>query len=393
VEALRIKHRMQVLIGLRDGGPLSRVELARRTSLSNTTLTKVVADLIDRGWIVEAQTRRTRELGRPQVELALVAHACRILVVVIDPDAVALGVVGLDLEPLHLERHACRTSDSRDTLDRVASLVKRFRRFHSADATNVRGLAVVLPGGTDTRLRMVSSSRQLGWHGVPVSDSLEASCSLPVIVHNNTRAMGFAEFRALGLHEEQPMLFLQARFGLGAAMVNSMSPNVHAHYGVSELAYIPVAVNRFRHKAPTPDKHLVRVLTQKYLETVLDVSAQDGPVVALMEARRRAGDSAARRLYNQTIENLACGLGVAVDILHPRIIVLGGVFAHASAAFIDDLNLRLRERAQPEHTESLVIQCSCLGPIGAVQGGAIAAFDRCLADAAIYEQRVDPPPD
>lgn len=385
VEALRIKHRMQVVVALRDQGALSRVELTRRIALSPTTLTKVVGDLVERGWIKEAEARRNRELGRPQIDLQLVPNGYQVLVVVIDPDAARLAAVGLDLEPLFLERHELPTRDARATLEQVAGLVKRFRRAHAKETPNLRSMSVVVPGGTDTKLRTVLWSRQLGWQNMDVADALEAACGLPVVVHNNTRAMGFAEFRVLKLHEDQPMLFLQARFGLGASMVNSATNSLHGHYGVSELAYIPLGINRFAEKAPTPDKHLVRVLTETYLQTVLEAKPSDGPVIALLESRRAAGDAVARKLYEQTVDNLARALGVAVDILHPRVVVLGGVYANASGAFVEALALRLREYAQPEHTGGLVVQCSRLGAIGALQGGAMVAFDHVLLDPATYE--------
>jgi predicted NBD/HSP70 family sugar kinase/biotin operon repressor len=383
VEALRLKHRMEVVLALRDKGPLSRVELARHTGLSSTTLTKVVADLLGFGWLVEAQAQHGGEIGRPRIALELVPHACEILAVVIEPDAMTLARVGLDLEPLQLRRHEVASSEAHAAMEIVVSLVRKFRRLRGSSATRLRAISVVLPGSTDARLRTVLWSRQLGWQQLAVADLLESASGLPVVVSNNTRAMSFAEFRHLKLHEDQPLLFLQGRFGLGAAMVNSASSRLHGHYGVSELANIPLATNDFANQVPT-DERLVSVLNERYLRAVLAAGQEDGPVLPLIESRRLAGDPVAEHLYEQTLQNLARALAIAVDLLHPRVIVLGGVYALASGSFVEEIARRVRIYGQPELTASLEIRCSELGALGALQGAALAAFDRLLAEPGTY---------
>ncbi|WP_327089413.1 ROK family protein [Nonomuraea sp. NBC_01738] len=71
---LRVRNRGQVLRLLRDHGPLSRAELARRTGLSATTMTKVVAQLIGEGCLAEGATGPARP-GRPATDVALVPGA------------------------------------------------------------------------------------------------------------------------------------------------------------------------------------------------------------------------------------------------------------------------------------------------------------------------------
>ena len=379
VEALRIKHRKDTLLALRDHGALSRVGLGRHIGLSPTTLTKVVADLIGLGWVIESESPRGGEIGRPQIALALVPEACEVLAAIVEPDAISLAQVGLDLEPRSVERHAFAAADPDATLKRLAALITRFRAAHGGQ----RAITVAVPGTIDSALRTVLWAKPLGWQDVAFADRLEALCGLPVVLHNNTRAMALAEFRHLGLHEDQPLLFLQTRFGLGASMVASATPGRNGHYGASELAAIPLGRNAFQERVPT-DKQLLGVVSEPYLQAVLKAGPDAGPVLPLLEQRRDAGDAVAKRLYTQTVDNLARGLAVAIDILQPRIVVLGGIYRPASPRFVGDLLQRLHEHAQPELMRELALQCSQLGATGALQGAAIVAFDRLLLDAAAY---------
>jgi predicted NBD/HSP70 family sugar kinase len=386
VEQLRIRHRGEVVRELRDHGPQSRVELGARLQRSSTTLSKVIGDLLEIGWVRESGPQHQAEPGRPRTALELVPDACKVLCLLLEPDAVHAAVAGLDARPgpMRSQSGALRIQDPGVSVELLAGIVHEAQRLErAAGGRPLRAVSIAMPGLTDTRLRTLLRSRQMGWHQIALADALESRTGLPVLVTNNTRAMAFAEFRHLGLDEEQPMLFLQARFGLGAAMVNGASSDRHGHYGASDLGYIPLATNAFADRVPT-DSHLVSVTNEAYLCAVLGIPAASEPVLPLLERRRAEGDATACRLYAQTLDNLALGLGIAIDILGPRVVVLGGIYGQASPAFAEDLSARLRGRAQPELLEGLAIRRTALGRLGGLQGAALVALDKLLADARVY---------
>jgi len=404
VEQLRVKHRMDVVLALRDHtvaagnaaaavppeNALSRSALCELLGHSSTTMTKVIADLRGLGWVSESETQRLSDVGRPRTALRLHAGKCQVMAITIEPFALHWAVIGLDLEIVASGTQACLVfaQATGRTLRDLARLVQAWRmRARGATSDTLRAISIALPGMTDTQLRVTLFSRQLGWNNLDIATPLEAATGLPVLVHNNTRAMGFAEFRYLGLHENEPMLFVQARYGLGAALLNSARPSRHGHFGVSELGYLPLGRNRFAKTVPT-DGTLVAVTNEAFLRRVLELPGADHgdgiDVLVEMERRRFAKDRTAVVLYRQTLDNLALGLGVAVDLLNPRIIVLGGIYALASAAFVAELGRRLASRAQKSGATAPRIQHSQLGRMGALQGAAMVGFDRLLRDAASY---------
>lgn len=386
VEQLRIQHCMEAVLALRDQPSLSRLDLCRVMQRSTTTMTKVVADLMACGWVRESSTRQAAGAGRPRTLLRLAPEAFPVLAVSVEPDAVHSAVLGLDLQVA--EVRTLRLSVSRqppqDSLQALAAIVARHARaLRDAGLPALRGVAIVLPGMTDTALRVVRRAPFLGWKDYAVAEALQEQIALPVWVHNNTRAMAFAEFRHLALHEDQPMLFVQARVGLGAALVNSARPSQHAHYGVAELGQIPLGINRFSTQVATAGE-LVSVTNEAYLRAVLDSTGDADALLGELEGRREAGEALAVTLYAQTVENLAGGLAIAVNLLNPHTIVLGGIYAHASERFIDDLARGIRQRARDELTDGLRLQCTRLGRQGALQGAAIVAYAHLLRDPNNY---------
>lgn len=386
VEQLRTQHCMEVVLALRDHGSCSRLDLCHLIKRSTTTMTKVIADLMAYGWVEETEVVRSRDLGRPRIFLRLVPESVTVLSLIIEPDAVHSAVVGLDLLPKDNASYPMPVSeqDSMQTIAELASIINNHIFSQKVkDKSPLQSVAIVLPGMTDTRLRTSIRAPFLGWKDLDIAGYLEPLIGLPVVVYNNTRAMGFAEFRHLKLHEDEPMLFVQARFGLGASWLNSSTPNRYSHYGVSELGRIPFCINYFSKLVPT-DSNLRSVTNEAYLRTVLSARAGDGPVIPLLEKRRDEKDTVALLLYEQTLDNLANGLGIAVNLLKPSIIVLGGIYADASQKFMTDLEARIKNNVEEELTQGMKIQCTQLGRTGALQGAAIIAFDRLLRNSTTY---------
>src|ERR1700674_345392 len=72
---LRERNRQRVLGALREQGRTSQAEIARATGLSRTTVSKVVAELKETGFVdvleVKASDHPSLHGGRPSVQLAL----------------------------------------------------------------------------------------------------------------------------------------------------------------------------------------------------------------------------------------------------------------------------------------------------------------------------------
>jgi predicted NBD/HSP70 family sugar kinase len=321
----------------------------------------------------------------------LVPNSLQISGIVLEPDAIHSAVLGLDLQARHSASKSTPVAGQAPsiTLEIIGDIVaQQNAHLSKTGQAPVSCVAIVLPGMTDTRLRTSLRSRVLGWRNQDIANPVEQRTGLPAVVHNNTRAMAFAEFRHLGLHEDQPLLFVQARFGLGASLVNSAIPSRHGHYGVSELGHIPLGTNAFADRVAA-DSNLMSVTNDRYLRAVLGLVPGEQEVLPVLEQRCDAKDGLAQDLYWQTIANLARGLGIAINLLNPSIIVLGGIYAQASQKFVKDLESELKLHAQEELTQDLHMQCSQLGRSGALQGAAIVAFDRLLRDPATYRRSLE----
>ena len=381
VEQIRVEHRLKVIRALRDQGPQSRVELCELLGLAPTTMTKVVADLLQQGLVDESGLQVQNGVGRPRLDLRLVPDSRHVISVVITPDGLDWAVVRLDLSVAQQGRvaFAVASRPPKHSLDAIAALVSDLvgaaRAKHAAKPI---GVAIAVPGFVDDQMRMSVRAPHIGWSHVAIADHLEAHTSLPVVVHNNARAMALAELQQLRADGVSPLLYVQAKHGMGAAIVDSTASALQRHYVLSELGNIPVQRHASAADGPE-DLRLGSVVTKHYLQTALGLKAGAVDVVPELERRAFAGDDAARRLYAQTVHYLAIGLGIAIDLLNPRTIVLGGIYALASDRFLDDLLADIKRLALGEFTQQVTLRRSSLVGRGAQIGAAMVGMERFLA--------------
>jgi predicted NBD/HSP70 family sugar kinase len=377
VEQVRVDHRLKVIRTLRAGGPQSRVELCESLNLAPTTMTKLIADLLQQGLVDESGLQAQNGVGRPRLDLRLVPESRHVISIAIGPESLEWAVVQLDLSVAKQGQVAFRVESRppRDTLDAIAALVSDLVATSRAKPS---GVAITLPGFVDEQMRRSVRAPHIGWTDVAISDHLETRLQIPVIVHNNARAMALAELQHLQSEATSPLLFVQAKHGIGAAIVDSAASALQRHYVLSELGNIPVQ----RHSSAEPgpqDLRLGMVVNEQYLRSRLKMKAGTGDVVPELERRALAGDDEAVSLYTQTVHYLAIGLGIAIDLLNPRTIVLGGIYALASDRFLCDLLADIKRLALGEFTQQIRLLRSSLVGQGAQIGAAMVGMERFLA--------------
>lgn len=381
IEQVRVEHRLKVIRALRDHGPQSRVELCESLTLAPTTMSKLVADLLQVGLVDEPGVQVQNGVGRPRLDLRLVPESRQVISVAITPEGLDWAIVRLDLSVAkHGHVAFCVASKApEDTLDAITALVSDLiGEARGKRDAKPSGVAVAVPGFVDEQMRVSLRAPHIGWSHVAIADHLEAQLELPVVVHNNARAMALAELQQLRVEGVPPLIYVQAKHGMGAAIIDSTASALQRHYVLSELGNIPVQRHATADSGPD-DLRLGMVVNEKYLQSALGLEAGAADVVPELERRALAGDEAAARLYAQTVHYLAIGLGIAIDLLNPKTIVLGGIYALASDRFLDDLLADIKRLALGEFTQQVRLLRSSLVGQGALIGAAMVGMERFLA--------------
>lgn len=370
--------RGQVLSLIRDEGPMSRADIARRLELSATTITRVVNELDAGKVLAEGQVLAQSGAGRPATALHIRADSCYVAAVQIGIGMVQIGIFNALNERLATEHFSYPVEEGADAmLRRVADGLQALCRS-SGMAGGLSGIGVAVPGPVDAAGRRMLISIRLNWRDVPVAETLEALTGIAVTVEHNVRAMALAEARYGQGRGLRSVAFVYLRSGLGAGLVVKGQPFSGGVHGAVELGHLQVieggvaCVCGGRGCIETVIcEPALRAATKR-----LRIAPEPNALSAIWSAAQRRKDAA--RVIDGIVAPLSTGLSALATLLNPELVLLGGELAAIPDAMFEQIVQAAWQRALPVLRTSSRIERSQLGLDAGLAGGATVALDRFL---------------
>ena len=208
----RRHHRALILQQLVDEGARSRADLARETSLTRVTISDLVAELIEEGFVSELGTRPGTHMGKPATLVGISDAAPVTIALDLSADGkLSGGVVDLDGNILAREQVPFVRGDD---LSVIADLAIRLR-----DATDRRvlGVGIGTPGIVDPEGTVVLAPN-LGWTDFDLTGELSRTIGLPVHAGNDANVAAVAE-SAFGAGDDGGLLLLTIGQGVGGGVM------------------------------------------------------------------------------------------------------------------------------------------------------------------------------
>jgi predicted NBD/HSP70 family sugar kinase/biotin operon repressor len=189
--------RSLVLDRVRAEGPVSRVELAERTGLTQAAISNLVRSLLNEGLLVETGERTyTGAKGKPRVLLGLNPRARCSVGVQIGADWIVLvltDAAGSVLARTRIRGARSRTPD--DVVKDVAEQVGVVLALTGVEREIVAGIGLVAPGALDVESGSILTSQSMPlWERFPVRDALAAASGLSTLLDNVATAAAMGDF-------------------------------------------------------------------------------------------------------------------------------------------------------------------------------------------------------
>jgi predicted NBD/HSP70 family sugar kinase len=296
-------------------GPVSRVEVGRRTGLSSAAVTKAARPFIDAGYLEElaSEERTGPGAGRPANPLAIRADREFFVGVKITDDDLIGVVCDLRAQVRATRHHPLTSTAVQDVVaalaDLVADLVTPYR-----DRTYCLGVAV--SGDVDQVAGVVRYSPFLRWRDVPLGDLLAAATGLSVRLENDVKALTVAEQwfgEGVGIGS---FALVTVGTGIGCGLVVGHRLVTGAHGVAGELGHVPVGGDQPCHCGGTGCVEAVA--------STGAIVARAGMPMAEAVARARAGDPAVRAVFAEAGHAIGLALAAMANLVGPERIVVSG---------------------------------------------------------------------
>jgi len=383
------RNELSILRLIQTDAVTSRIELARQTGLSPALIGGVVGRLVSKGLVVETGPSSTK-VGRKPVALSIRSDAAYL--VGVDMGSYFLRVVLTDFlgKPIYTAETETRMPEGRE---RVIS--RTFEEIHKAiqeshlPSGSVKGIGIAHSGVIDYPNGVVLSFPRPGqmteWKNVPLKDLIEREFGLPALLDDSTRMMAAAEkYFRLG-QGTRDFLYLSVAMGIGVAIYLDgtlyRGPGGFAgefgHMTVDENGPLCCCGNNGCLEALASCSAIiesVRTAIQKGVDSkVQELANQELDQISIEIITRAAAehDSLASRVLHEAVSHIGVTLADVVNLLSPRLIVLGGPLFRLAPQLVNEPLLRVvKQRAFERASNEIRLEISSLGSDGAALGAA-----------------------
>jgi predicted NBD/HSP70 family sugar kinase len=385
-EELRRHNLSAVLSELHEGGSASRSDLTRRTGLNRSTIANLVAELSERGAVVEGPPKERSGPGRPSPEVHLSETGPAVLAIDIGVDSIAVAVVGLGGQVRRMER--VDLSPSRREPETVVEDIAELGRslLSAPPEQQLVGVGVAVVGVARRRDGLVHLAPNLGWRDEPLAARIEEGLRPGVAVHvgNDADLGAIAEHKhGAGVGVEN-LVFLHGEVGVGAGVIIDGRPVSGADGYFGEIGHMIV----------NPEGRPCECGSRGCLETEIGElallrAAGMEPTRVGREAinevldRAAAGDEPALRALREVGRWLGIGVASVVNIFNPELVVLGGFLARIHHRVEGQIASAVGGRALPASRAGVSIVPSRLGADATLLGAAELALAPLLSDPTI----------
>ena len=372
LESLRRLNRLRVIRALRDEGQISRADIARRTGLSRSTVSSLVADLQADGLVVERPepgSAHGAQGGRPPILLSFDASAGAAVGIDFGHSHLRVAVSDLASTILSERREPLDTDhDAQQGLELAAEMVADALADAGVPRNAVIGAGMGLPGPIEQGAGTVGSSAILpGWIGMTAGIEMRRRLDIPVMVDNDANLGALAEAAFGAGRDAGDLVYLKVSSGIGAGLIL----NGRLYRGSAGLA------GELGHVLVDPDGIVCRCGNRGCLETVAATGAlvdllrrshgEDLTVEGMLDAAH-SGDLGCRRVIHDAGRALGQVVATLLNVLNPELLVVGGDLAGAGDLLLDGVRESVGRAALPEAARRAEVVVGVLGDRAQVLG-------------------------
>jgi predicted NBD/HSP70 family sugar kinase len=376
---LRRHNRALVLRRLHVGGPSTRAALAAETGLNRSTIKALVDDLAENGVVAERVPTRRTGAGRPSLLVLPQPNAVVVLAVDIRVDQVAMALVGLGGQILGRCSWGLR-AETRVPRETLTKIVDNSALLIEEAGVEVAAVGASAPGVVRRADGLVHEAPNLQWTDVPLGTWLSKALDLPAYVANDAELGALAEHLRGAARGVDDVVYIGADVGVGGGVISSNAPLRGTDGYVGEIGHMVVR----------PDGKPCYCGSQGCWETEVGEAAliraldlpDDAPrgVIAAELHQLASHPTELMERLGEFAQWLAIGLCNLVNLLCPRLVVLGDLFTELPPELIEHVTDLVRKRSMVSRALGGVrIVTSSLRNDVKLLGAAELAFEQVLA--------------
>lgn len=362
----------------------SRADIAKQMGLTQASITKIVAALMEMGIVSEVGTMKGSG-NRRSIGLKLNADKHQIIGVKFARHLFALGV--FDISGKIYTQTEIEYSLEQDKKS-VLSAVKK--QIHDALKTykNVVAIGLAVPGPYLQDEGHIAVVTQMPtWHNINFIEEFKEEFNKPLFIVHDANAGALAEWwfgdHARPLHT---LAYFLVGEGVGSGIIEHGNLLLGVQGAASEIGHISVDVRGPRCEcgnygclelycsAPA----MVKMAQQRVPECFSNVHQQNSDACNAVFEAARSGNPRALEVVQKTAEYIGYGCVTLINAYNPDIIVIGDTVSQGGDLLMPTIQKVVEQRAISELRSRVQIKISSLKVDPTLYGAAAIATDKVL---------------
>ena len=387
---LKVLNRLLVRDMIRKLGPIARYEIARETCLTPSTVTVIVAELLEAGVIKEVGHGESSG-GRRPILLELNPRAAHVFAIRIQRGELVTAIFDLAKNILAERHYQLDTSVPEEVVGAIGASFEELIQESKVNPDTVLWCGVACPGLVSSHKGIVERSSNLGWLRVPLSALISKRLGgLPVHVENISNAAALAE-KEYGLGRgHNHLVFINLSVGIGAGLLADGEIYGGAKGYAGEIGHMTLLADNGplcacgrrgcfeavcgvravleRAKAVIPEEAFLEHGISKGKLTITHLTSS--PLAAYPEAQKLIGETG--HYIGILVANL-------VNLLNPETIILGGELSTLGGSLLRAVEAEVEKRTLEEIQRTVGIQISNMRGSAPLMGAYALALERIFS--------------
>lgn len=358
---IKVANRIMVIELLENNPPLSRIQLAKMTGMSPTSMTRIINELMDLNLVKDVECEY-KGIGRKSSMLSINPDAFYVLGLYICSSKISFCIMNYKLEALSIQEYPCIFSSSLTSVDLVDFCYEKYlifiadfsKKYADFSMSRIKMMGISFPGTVDSYGKYIISSPCFHWKKeTNFCKYCEEKFALPIAIENDIKASIYNEYHRHPSHRADSVAFLSLDYGTGCSFMLNGKILKGFHSGAGEIAHIV-----FPNDTLCSQSCCGHIARQLCYSGILRRAASSGLKVSSMKELNSAyhtGDSAAIELFNELSSYIACMINIILCLYNPEKIILGGLIFHEAPVLLS-LALKNQDLFYQEISEDIIIE-------------------------------------
>lgn len=369
-EDMKKKNRGNVLKLIATGICNSRIELSREMNLTKTAISKIVAEMMEKGFLVETKKYENAEIGRNPIGLDIADTAPVFIGLLIMRDYCEAVLCDMKLTVVRHERISQNWSDQEELMGTIYTLVDQML----LGDPHVGGIGVASIGPLDSIGGVIENPPYFhDMHDIPVKEKLEERYHLPVFCDNDNQSAALAE-QLYGCGKEyQGILLVGIASGVGCGIITGNSKYQSSSGYTPEIGHLSIDYKGEKCVCGNRGCLELYLNSRDVLKRMREATGKfyDYQTFCEMHEELSLGE-----IFEDLEEKLCAALVSVVNILNPELIIIGHNGVWWPEKYLEKLADDINERKFSNHRTNIKVMKASFLDKTAVLGGACNVIDR-----------------